>query len=166
MHPIKSTAEILALKTLNKTVDQKWIDWSIKMLEAGFYSENLLFLAGENENTNQFELQQITDKALAELKLDYSNKELIVKNYACFVVNEVLTGNRKVEVILDMLERLCIELGYPQYLFEFYELSQAYRDIAIYGDQHILPNATNENIEQIVIDYFKNFSNNCEATIA
>ena len=42
---------------------------------AGFDTEHLTILAGESEPFNQFQMQELADKVLAELQLDYSDKD-------------------------------------------------------------------------------------------
>ncbi len=83
MKPVKATAEILAFKALNRDIDKAWVDWAVDMLMAGFDTENLAILAGEFEPYNQFQLQNLTTKVLDELRLDYSDKDQTIKNYAC-----------------------------------------------------------------------------------
>ncbi len=83
MKPVKSTTEILALKALNRDINKTWVDWAVEMLMTGFDTENLSILAGEFEPYNQFQLQKLTTKVLDELRLDYSDKDQTIKNYAC-----------------------------------------------------------------------------------
>lgn len=42
MKPVKSTAEILALKALNRDINKTWVDWAVEMLMAGFDTENCI----------------------------------------------------------------------------------------------------------------------------
>jgi hypothetical protein len=86
MKPVKSTAEILAFKALNRDVDKTWVDWAVDMLIAGFDTEHLTILAGESEPFNQFQMQELAEKVLVELQLDYSDKDQTIKNYACYLI--------------------------------------------------------------------------------
>ena len=63
MKPIDSTAEILAFKMLGHSINKKWITWAYDMISAGFETESLLILAGEQEPFNQFEIQRLTNIA-------------------------------------------------------------------------------------------------------
>ena len=83
MKPVKTTAEILAFKALNRDVDKTWVNWTVDLLIAGFNTEHLTILAGESEPFNQFQRQELADKVLAELQLDYSDKDQPIKNCAC-----------------------------------------------------------------------------------
>jgi len=75
MKPVKTTAEILAFKALNRDVDKTWVDWAVELLMAGYNTEHLTILAGESEPFNQFQMQELANKVLEELQLDYSDKE-------------------------------------------------------------------------------------------
>ncbi|SCY97793.1 hypothetical protein [Flavobacterium caeni] len=154
MNTVKSTSEILAFKILNRNVNNVWINWAIEMLMAGFDSENLLYLAGENEQTNQFELQKIADRALNELKLDYSDREIVIENYICYLLDEAILEKRSYESVLKNLKDLCIELDYESSLYDFYSLYYAQDDLKYSTHQWYWENANRENINQIIKDYF------------
>ena len=154
MNTVKSTSEILAFKILNRNVNNVWINWAIEMLMAGFDSENLLYLAGENEQTNQFELQKIADRVLNELKLDYSDRERVIENYICYLLDEAILKKRSYESVLKNLKDLCIELDYESSLYDFYSLYFAQDDLKYSTHQWYWENANRENINQIIKDYF------------
>ena len=63
----KSTYEILAWRTLDRGIDDKWVDWAIEMLSSGFETEHLIILAGELKPYNQFYLKELTSKVFKEL---------------------------------------------------------------------------------------------------
>ena len=161
MNSVKSTSEILAFKILNRNVNNVWINWAVEMLTAGYNSESLLFLAGENEKTNQFELQNLANKTLEELGLDFSNQEKVIKNYVCFLVSEAILGNKSYLSVLTTLKDLCIELDYETYLYDFYSLYYAQEDLKYDTHQWYWDNANRENIKQIITDYFLKRKNEC-----
>lgn len=154
MNTVKSTSEILAFKVLNRSVDNVWINWAVEMLMAGYNSENLLYLAGENENTNQFELQSLANKALSELKLDFSNEEKIINDYVCYLIDKAISKEKSHEYILEILKNLCIELEYASYLYDFYSLFYAQEDLKYDTHQWYWENADRENINQVIENYF------------
>ncbi len=161
MNTVKSTSEILAFKTLNRRVDKVWINWAVEMLMAGYDSENLLYLAGENENTNQFELQEIADKALKELQLDFSDQEKAIKDYVCYLIDEAILGKRSYEAVLNRLKDICIELRYVPYLYDFYSLYYAQEDLRYDTNQWYWENANRENINQVIENYFMKRKKDC-----
>src|ERR1700761_1424374 len=114
MKVIESTAEILALKVLNRNIDKRWVTWAFDMLMAGFETENLIILAGELEPYNQFELISLTNKILDELNIDISDQDKIIKNYTCYLINKALTGEMQIIYVLNKLKDLCIELDYER----------------------------------------------------
>lgn len=60
------------------------------MMEAGYEAQSLYQLAGIIKSYNQFELQDLTDKVLKDLSLDYSNKRQVLKNYTYFLITSNL----------------------------------------------------------------------------
>lgn len=161
MKPVKSTAEILAFKALNRDIDKSWIDWAVDMLMAGFDTENLTILAGESEPFNQFEIQELVDKVLAELQLDYLDKDRTIKNYACYLIDKSLNGELDNFKVLDILKDIFIELDYEKYLYDFYSLYFAKDDLSYSENQWYWEGATRENIDKIITDYFKTWKTNC-----
>ncbi len=162
MKPVKSTAEILAFKALNRDVNKTWVDWAVEMLLAGFDTENLVILAGEFEPYNQFQLQHLTTKVLDELQLDYSHHEQTIKNYACYLIDKSLHGEIDNFKVLEILKNICVELGDEAYLFDFYLLYFTKDDLSYSEAQWHWDGATLENIEKIIKDYFINWKINCE----
>ncbi|WP_447635957.1 hypothetical protein [Flavobacterium microcysteis] len=154
MNHVKSTSEILAFRVLNRNIDSVWINWAIGMLEEGYMSENLLYLAGENDKTNQFILQDIANKALVELGIDWSDKEKVINGYIGYLIEEALSGNRSYESVLENLKDLYEELENVSYLQDFYLLYFAQDDLKYEPHQYYWDNATKENITQVVEDYF------------
>ena len=122
MKVIKSTAEILVYKVLNRDIDNIWCDWAIDMLETGFDTEHLRILAGVNQPYNQFELQDLTTKVLNELQLAFSDKEQTIKNYACYLIDKFLLGDLTQITVLNILKDICIEMGHEKLLYDFYLL--------------------------------------------
>lgn len=157
MKPVKSTAEVLAFKALNRDINKTQVDWAVEMLMAGFDTENLAILAGEFEPYNQFQLQNLTTKVLDELQLDYSDKDQTIKNYACYLIDKSLNGELDNFKVLDTLKDICIELDYEKYLYDFFSLYFAKDDLSESENQWYWDGATRENIDQIITDYFVNW---------
>jgi hypothetical protein len=163
MKPIDSTCEILAFKALNRDIDQKWTEWALKMVMAGFENENLLILAGESEPFNQFQLQSLTTKVLDDLNLDWSDKDKSIRKYACYLVGKSLSSEIDPIKVLEILKDICIELDYEKYLYHFYLLYFAKYDLIDSGNQWYLEEATKENIDHIIFEYFIKWKAACEA---
>jgi hypothetical protein len=161
MKLIDSTAEILAFKVLNRNVTKKWISWAVDMIMAGIETENLLILAGESEPYNQFELHRLTDKIFNELNISLDDKDQIIKNYVCYLIDKMLAGEMQPFYLLDILKDLCIELVYKKYLYDFYLLYFAKDDLNYSNNQCYWPNANKENIDSLIKEYFIQWKCNC-----
>jgi hypothetical protein len=154
MKPIDSTAEILAFKMLGHSINKKWVTWAYDMISAGFETESLLILAGEQEPFNQFEMQRLTNKVLDELNLAYDNRELVLKNYVRFLIDEALSGKVKTLNVLSVLKNICIELDFDLAVYDFYLLYHAKNDLIDSVDQYYWDGATRENIDEVIRGYF------------
>jgi len=161
MKPIETTAEILVFKVLNRDIDKTWVDWAIDMLMAGFDTENLVILAGEGEQFNQFYLQDLTTKILGELQLDYSDTEQTVKNYACYLIDKAQNGELEPVNVLEILKDICIELDMEKYLYHFYLLYFAKDDLSESENQWYLDGVDRSNIDSVIADYFSTWRINC-----
>ncbi|GHT57907.1 hypothetical protein AGMMS50239_01270 [Bacteroidia bacterium] len=167
MNPIKSTAEILALKVFNRDIDKIWIDWAVNMLVAGFDTENLRILAGESEPINQFYAQDLAEKVLSELNLDYSDQEKIIKEYVLFLIEKSLNGEIDNFKTLEILKDICIELDYLNCLYDFYLLYYAKEDLRYSEFQYYWEknNLDRENIDDFITLYFRNYLNGIETVV-
>jgi len=159
MKPIKSTYEILAWKHLNRSVDEKWSDWAVEMMMQGFETEHLVELAGISKPFNQFELKELTDNLFAELGLDFSDKEKVLKSYATFLIEKVLNREKDTFSTLCVPKDLCIELDYEKNLYDFYSLYFAKYDLKYDEIQHYWHGADRTNIDSICLNYFTNWVN-------
>jgi hypothetical protein len=155
MEPIKSTYEIRLLKHLNRSVDEKWIRWAVDMMIAGFESEYIIELAGISIPYNQFELKSLTDKVFHDLSIDLNNREQIIKDYVCFVGQDVIDNKRDLYKTLREIKDVCVERDYLDLIHDFYLLYFAKEDLIYDVNQWYWNGANRDNIDQICIDYFK-----------
>ncbi len=157
--PIPSTTEILAFKVLNRYTDKRWVDWAVDMLMAGFDTEHLCILAGESEPLDFFEMQSLTTKVLAELDLDYSDRDQIILNYVIYLIDQALAGEMDGFAVLSKLKDLHMEQDLD-YLYNFYLLYWAKDDLLEMGQQGYWIGATRQNIDRIVEEQFIQFKAN------
>jgi hypothetical protein len=125
---------------------------------AGFDNDYLAIIAGKYEPFNQFEMTELFEKAFKELHLDYSDKERIVKNYCCFLIDKALSQPMELFNTLKILNMLCLDMDFPNYLNDLYLLCFAKEDF-LHNEQytHYWNGATPENIDLIITDYFQNW---------
>ncbi|HZG00717.1 MAG TPA: hypothetical protein VEY71_06925 [Chitinophagales bacterium] len=156
MNPVPRTAAVLMDRLFTKTSSgDDWVKWAIEMLQAGYETESLLILAAESPPYNGFELDDLTTKVLHDLKLDYSDKHLVVKNYVSYLISEALQGRIEVLKALRKLRDLCIELDYESSLMDFYLLYYAKEDLLVDNVQWYWNDADRSNIDEIIINRFK-----------
>ena len=155
--PVLSTFKILMQKSLNKDIDETWIDWAAEMMEAGFESHSLYILAGITKPYNQFELQQLTSKVLTDLKLDFSDREKVVKDYVYFLISCSINNVGIYLKTLRDLKDLCFDLDMDDQYMDFYLLYWAKDDLTETESQYYWDGADRENIDQIITEYFKNW---------
>ena len=65
-----STAEILAMRFLGESVDQRFVDWAAAQLAQGLDSPHLRILAGAPPPFDDHELSEVLDRILDELQLE------------------------------------------------------------------------------------------------
>lgn len=152
---VLSTYKILKAKAFNKNIDESWIDWAIEMIEAGYESEHLYMLAGETKPYNQFELQELTKRVLQDLKLDYSDKDDVIRNYVYYLVSSSIDRPETYYKTLRELRDICIELDLDSEYMEFYLLYYAKDDLTVEEVQWYWEGATRENIDQIIEEKFE-----------
>jgi len=148
-----STTEILARRALNRSIDQRWVEWAVAMLEAGHDTAHLRMLAGALPPFNQFEMTRLADKALAELGLDWSNTEALAKDYAAELLEDMLQGARSSDQVLDILFDMCTELDSPDFLSDFSLLYHAKSELRSAKVQWYWPGADRSNMEEAIREY-------------
>jgi hypothetical protein len=153
-HPVLSTYKILMQKSMNHFIDESWTDWAIEMMEAGFESENLYILAGQTKPYNQFELQDLTTKVLKDLNLDYSDRDLTIKNYIYYLIKITLNDPTTYLNTLRILTDICRELDYDKNYMDFYFLYFAKDELKDFDNQYYWGGANRNNIDIIIVEKF------------
>lgn len=151
----ESTYEILLHKHLNNPVDELWINWAYEMLVAGYENEYIIILAGETKPYNQFELNELTNKVFDSLEFDFSNEEIIWKNYLTFISNKILNEEYLMYSEMKELSILYTNLDNINILNDIALLYWAKSDLEYDTIQHYWSGANRENIDEICINYFK-----------
>ena len=92
LQKVPSTAEILVYKQQNFNINTQWKDWALEMLMAGYETENLFILAGEDIHCNPFEFTELTDKIERLSADDYKMVIMLVNRLS--EKNETMTLKR------------------------------------------------------------------------
>ena len=135
LQKVPSTAEILVYKQQKFNINTQWKDWALEMLMAGYETENLFILAGEDIHCNPFEFTELTDKIFEELHLNEIDANSIIILYSLFIVKSVIQSpdKNKVSAALNKLEQECINNEYNTFLYDFYLLSNAIDELKALG---------------------------------
>lgn len=158
MEPVAITSKVLTYKILNRLTDAVWIDWAYEMLLAGFETTNLLILAGMGQQREYFEMRTLTDKVFADLKLDYSDTDKVIEDYAIYLSKLTINGEMKPFKVLRELKDIYIEMDYYEPLQQFYFLYFAKEDLLQDEVQWYINGVDRSNIDQTIIDYFKEWT--------
>jgi len=153
--PVLSTYKILKEKACNADIDESWADWAIEMMQLGYEAESLYQLAGISKPFNQFELQDLTNKVLNDLQLDYSDKQKTIKKYIYFLLKSNLENTDKYYEVLKEFRDIYYELDLES---EFQDLALLYwaKDDLIYDEnQHYWDGANRTNIDKIIREQFE-----------
>ena len=153
--PVLSTYKILKEKASNADIGESWADWAIEMMQVGYEAESLYQLAGISKPFNQFELQDLTNKVLNDLQLDYSDKQKTIKNYIYFLLKSNLEKTDKYYEVLKEFRDIYYELDMES---EFQDLALLFwaKDDLIYDEnQHYWDGANRTNIDKIIREQFE-----------
>jgi hypothetical protein len=153
--PVLSTYKILKEKACNADIDESWSDWAIEMMQAGYEADTLYQLAGISKPFNQFVLQDLTNKVLKDLELDYSDKRKTIENYVYFLIKSNLDNIERYYEVLKEFRDIYYELDMDS---KFQNLALLYwaKDDLIYDEyQHYWDGADRTNIDKIMKEQFE-----------
>lgn len=164
LQKVPMTAEILFYKQRNSNINIQWINWAIEMLQAGYETENLIILAGEDIHCNPFEFTTLTNKIFEELhlnKINITDRVFII--YSTYLIKQAVQSpnKEKISEVLLKLEQLCVDTEYNSTLYDFYLLSNAIGELKSYGIQWYWNDATltKENWYGYTLNYFEQWIN-------
>ena len=153
--PVLSTYKILKEKACNADIDESWVDWAIEMMEAGFEIDSLYQLAGISKPFNQFELQDLTNEVLEDLKLSYSDKEKTIRNYAYFIIKSNIENASKYYEVLKEFRDIYYEFDMDSEYQDFALLFWAKDDLINGEVQWYWDGADRANIDRIIKEQFE-----------
>jgi len=157
MQEVLSTYRILMKKAFNEDIDESWVEWALEMMEAGYESENLYILAGIIKPYNQFELQELTDRVLADLDLTTNDKSLTIRNYVYYILSKTINEPNKYLETLKEVKDICIGLEMEKEYMDFYLLYFAKDDLNESENQWYWDGADRNNIDEIIREKFQEY---------
>ena len=144
-------------KAFNEDIDESWVEWALEMMEAGYESENLYILAGIIKPYNQFELQELTDRVLADLDLTTNDKSLTIRNYVYYILSKTINEPNKYLETLKEVKDICIGLEMEKEYMDFYLLYFAKDDLNESENQWYWDGADRNNIDEIIREKFQEY---------
>lgn len=157
MQEVISTYRILMKKAFNEDIDESWVEWALEMMEAGYESDNLYILAGITKPYNQFELQELTNKVIADLNLDTNDKSLTIRNYVYYILTTTINKPNKYLFTLREVKDICIGLDMDSEYMDFYLLYFAKDDLNESENQWYWDGADRDNIDVIIKEKFQEY---------
>ncbi len=145
-----STAELLALRALERTADGRWVAWAVARLADGDDSPALRRLAAESPPFHHFEIRELTDRAFAERGLDRVTPDEAIRSWVRELLEEMLGGRRE---RLDTLRTIAAlfdehpDRDRADELHELWLLAHAVADLEDAGDQHYVPDLDLEDCD-------------------
>lgn len=164
MQEVLSTYRVLMKKAFNKDIDESWVEWALEMMEAGYESDNLYILAGITKPYNQFELQELTDKVLADLNLETSDKSLTIRIYVYYILSKTINEPSKYLETLKEVKDICIGLDMDKEYMDFYLLYFAKDDLNELENQWYWDGADRNNIDKIIKEKFQEYIDRIDET--
>jgi hypothetical protein len=152
-----STVEILMRKMLGRACGQECVTWAIGMLEQGYESPSLPILAGLTPPLNHFEVAQLRDRALQEIRPAELKIDDPINAYVAEIAFDAIYDIGSLREVFARVTQLAIELGYPADLQPFYNLHFAADDLRHSDVQWYWEGANRENIEQLMLQEAQRF---------
>ncbi|MBS1595018.1 MAG: hypothetical protein JST90_11920 [Bacteroidetes bacterium] len=161
-----STVRISYYRAKDIGANQEWIDWAFEMIDAGFETESLLYLASFSESESSWHVREIGNKALLELGIVAVEIETAMIGYATSLVQMAVESKINPLTALTKLCKIYDDNRQVGSLKDFFLLYYAKTDLADSEMQLYWTAATRENIDSIISDYFKQWlSTHQESTL-
>ncbi|GAB3013906.1 hypothetical protein GCM10027051_16470 [Niabella terrae] len=164
MPAVISTYRILMKKAFNSDIDEDWAEWALEMMEAGYESGNLYILAGITKPYNQFELQELTDKVLADLNLQINDRLQTIRNYVYYIISKTINQPTSYLTTLGEIKDICIGLDMDSEYMSFYLLYFAKDDLNESENQWYWDGADRSNIDKIIYETFQKYMDKIDET--
>lgn len=149
------TYKVVAYQSMPDYDMDECVDWAVEMIELGYDTEHLLILAGLTKRVNFFETEKYLQAAMNELSLKPKTGEDGVISYSSYYIMQIAKGIN-VRENLKTLADCIVDVGYNRSVYDFFTLHWAWDDMDWYdGMQWYWPEATSDNIENIVTDQAK-----------
>lgn len=113
----KETELLIAESFLKNFEINKFIDWSVRLLERGYNSANLLILAGL-DNEDSIVIEKYFKLSCSDLRLDFEiNKKILMDKYLIYVVEGTIEKKFTIEQAANIFQEIIEETSYKEYKY-------------------------------------------------
>lgn len=148
-----TTTEIVALHVLGRRTDQFAVDWAVDLLVRGYDTPALRQLAGESEPFLYNEIATLLRRVFRQLDFELpDDRRVAIWLLISAQIRLVSEGEIPSDEVLLEISNCYDELGRPESLHDLYMLAIAMWELEYDEYSPFWPEATRENIDQIVID--------------
>lgn len=147
----KETELLIAESFLKNFEINKFIDWSVRLLERGYNSANLLILAGL-DNEDSIVIEKYFKLSCSDLRIDFEiNKKILMDKYLIYIVEGTIEKKFTIEQAANIFQEIIEETSYKEYKY--------FDWIYLYDE---LEDLTGIEAYKYVINKFKTFINELE----
>ena len=111
---------------------EEYIDWAGEMLVKGFDSPSLRILAGLNNFTSGFEVEDRFKRSIQELGFELPERQAALRAYSCAVAKRIVAGKQPAKEGLHALYKIFIASDYAREYSVWLDLDDALDDL-VYG---------------------------------
>lgn len=152
-----TTIEILMRRMLQRGCGRECVEWAIGMVEQGYESRPLFILAGLDSPLNHFEIAQLRDRVLEELRPPELLIDDPVNAYVAETLFDALYDRDALRGVFASVAQLATELGLPSDLQPVYLLHFAAEDLVDSDMQWYWDGATRQNIDALMREEARRF---------
>jgi hypothetical protein len=150
MQPTPTTATLLAMRSLQRSIGAMAGEWATLQLMEGKDTPHLRQLAGATGAENRFELEELFDRTLHELGIVVPLRDEAIASWARELARDYLSGSITRRYFLHTVSDLCVEGDYSRQIFPFYLLRFTLEDLEYDGFSFHRADATKENFEDLL----------------
>jgi len=146
------TYEIQSAYQLQAVTGSDVVGWAVDALTAGFDSLSLRMLAGLERPLDDNEVRRLYAASFRELGIESLQGDACWRFHTRSTLGSMLRGNLTRKAAMKHLSELCVRLGYPRELMDFYLLFYAMWDLEAQEMSGHWKGANRSNIADIVDD--------------
>ncbi|HEY2711218.1 MAG TPA: hypothetical protein VGI60_01790 [Chthoniobacterales bacterium] len=150
MQPAPTTATVLAMRSLQRSLGPKAGEWATGQLMEGKDTPHLRQLAGATGAENRFELEELFDRTLHELGIVMPSRDEAIASWARELARDYLGAHITRRDFLHMVSDLCVESDYSRQIFPFYLLRFTLENLDYDGFSFHRADATKENFDALL----------------